>query len=435
MHIEGKMTYSNEEIGQQANAYARAFIDTSCTAASFNQYNLATQFEIRDQIASMRKEVSVASRNFPDISLSLDRKVDNFYASTYFSKQQRSGNCSEYSDLALEHIAEHHPTANAEIFHIEGGDHVFLVIGRDKNSNPSNPKTWGKNAVFCDPWANKVYPAADYQKHLQNFTAGRDMDPTTKRIENKTEPFNPKIHKLALADHRQFQPGDLNQSAERRENVIAFFQHKAAAAERALKTFESDLKTTAQQLESRYGANDKKLRAVQDKIKSVQTEISSLRHDVAQKTYTEQDYFKVKSQLENRLQQSMAATQFTAAEQETLNAHRSVNRERLRPVLGGSQTQNDIKKAAEKAQKTMVAADAEFRKKQAVAKKTRQKLKAAEDHRIAVAVAAPVNLTAMSKTTNNTPVPSAPPAPEEQNNPSQTAPNPFRTKPKKPTEI
>lgn len=430
------MTFSNEEIGQQANAYARAFIDTSCTAASFNQYNLATQFEIRDQIASMRKEVAVASRTSPDISLSLDKKVDNFYASTYFAKQQRSGNCSEYSDLALEHIAEHHPTAKAEIFHIEGGYHVFLVIGRDKNSNPSDPKTWGKNAVFCDPWADKVYPAADYQTQLQNFTAGRDMDPTTRRIENKTEPFDPKKHKLALAEQRQFQPGDLNQSAERRENVIAFFQHKAAAAERALTTFESDLKTTAQQLESRYGANDKKLRAVQDKIKSVQTEISSLRNDVAQKTYTEQDYFKVKSQLENRLQQSMAATQFTAAEQDTLDTHRSVNRERLRPVLGGTKTQDDIKKAAEKAQKTMVAADAEFRKKQAVAKKTKQKLKAAEDNRIEVA-AVPVNLTAMGKTTNNTPVPSAPPAPQEQeqNNPSQTAPTPFRTKPKKPTEI
>ncbi len=430
------MTYSNEEIGLQANAYARAFIDTCSTSVSFNQYNLATQFDIQNQITAMRKEVSDASKSSPQISLSLDKSVDDFYASTYFSKQQRSGNCSEYSDLALEHIAEHHPTTHAEVFHIEGGDHVFLVLGRDKNSNPSNPKTWGKNAVFCDPWANKVYPASDYQKNLQNFTSGREMDPATKRIQHSYESFNPDKHKLALSKARQFQSGDLNQSAERRANVITFFQHKAAAAEQALTTFEADLKATAQQLESRYGENDKKLKAVQEKIKSVQTEMNSLRHDVSQKTLTEQDYFKVKSQLENRLQRSIAATQFTPEEQKTLGTHRSEKREFLRPILGGAKTQGDVKKAAEKVQKTMAEADASFRKKQATAKKTQQKLKAAQAKHIPVAV--PINLTAMGETkTNgfNPPVPSTPPIAPEKNNHSNTAPTPFRTKPKKPTEI
>ena len=33
----------------------------------------------------------------------------------------------------------------------------------------SSPETWGKNAVICDPWSNKVYGAADYLKKLKNF--------------------------------------------------------------------------------------------------------------------------------------------------------------------------------------------------------------------------------------------------------------------------
>ena len=430
------MTYSNEEIGLQANAYALAFIDTCSTSVSFNQHNLATQFEIQSQIAAMRKEVSAASQSSPQISLSLDKSIDDFYASTYFSKQQRSGNCSEYSDLALEYIAEHHPTSHAEVFHIEGGDHVFLVLGRDKNSNPSNPDTWGSNAAFCDPWANKVYPASDYQKNLQNFISGRDMDPATKRIQHSYESLDPDKNKLSLYKARQFQPGDLNQSPERRANVIAFFQHKAAAAEQALTTFESDLKATAQQLENRYGANDKKLKAVQEKIKSVQTEMNSLRHDVSQKTLTEQDYFKVKSQLENRLQRSMAKTQFTPGEQKTLNPHRSETREFFRPIWGGAKTQNEIKKAAEKVQKTMAEADASFRKKQATAKKTQQKLKVAQAKH--TPIAAPVNLTAIGETTTqgfNPSAPSGTPKPTEKTNQANTAPTPFRTKPKKTTEI
>ena len=76
------MTYSNEEIGLQANAYARDFIDTCSTSVSFNQHNLATQFEIQSQIAAMRKEVSAASQSSPQISLSLDKSIDDFYAST-----------------------------------------------------------------------------------------------------------------------------------------------------------------------------------------------------------------------------------------------------------------------------------------------------------------------------------------------------------------
>ena len=38
-------------------------------------------------------------------------------------------------------------------------DHVFVVIGRPKETDPSNYQTWGTNPVVCDSWARRAYPA------------------------------------------------------------------------------------------------------------------------------------------------------------------------------------------------------------------------------------------------------------------------------------
>ena len=84
----------------------------------------------------------------------------------------------------------------------------------------------------------------------------------------------------------------------------------------------------------------------------------------------------------------------------------------------------------------MAEADASFRKKQATAKKTQQKLKVAQAKH--TPIAAPVNLTAIGETTTqgfNPSAPSGTPKPTEKTNQANTAPTPFRTKPKKTTEI
>jgi hypothetical protein len=52
---------------------------------------------------------------------------------------------------------------------IVNGDHTFLVIGRDSQSDPKNYKTWGPNAVVMDAWANKVYALEDLEKNLYDY--------------------------------------------------------------------------------------------------------------------------------------------------------------------------------------------------------------------------------------------------------------------------
>ncbi|MBV8632066.1 MAG: hypothetical protein JOZ83_14140 [Silvibacterium sp.] len=46
-------------------------------------------------------------------------------------------------------------------------DHAWIVIGRVDRSDPRSVKTWGREAVWCDPWqlrAGRVYSVDDLIK-------------------------------------------------------------------------------------------------------------------------------------------------------------------------------------------------------------------------------------------------------------------------------
>jgi hypothetical protein len=46
-------------------------------------------------------------------------------------------------------------------------DHVFVVIGRPKATDPTNYETWGPNPVVCDSWARLAYRAARLGHELE----------------------------------------------------------------------------------------------------------------------------------------------------------------------------------------------------------------------------------------------------------------------------
>lgn len=70
--------------------------------------------------------------------------------------------CEELSHLTKIEIMKKFPGANVEVVTLEGGNHAMLVVGRHKDSDPLNFKTWGNDAIFCDPWAKKIYPTSDF---------------------------------------------------------------------------------------------------------------------------------------------------------------------------------------------------------------------------------------------------------------------------------
>lgn len=116
-----------------------------------------------------------------------------------FVCKHRVANCGEYARAAQYLFKKHYPNIRAEVFGIaNGGGHTFLVIGRDPNSNPADPREWGEHAVVCDPWSGAVYPAKDISTKLHDFFSYHSE--ATNKEYSILAPFNPRFHRLILRE-------------------------------------------------------------------------------------------------------------------------------------------------------------------------------------------------------------------------------------------
>lgn len=71
------------------------------------------------------------------------------------AKLYKMGNCYEQSYVAAYYLMYQKKLRKVEILSIYNGDHVFVVIGRNFNSNIDDPSSWGKKCAVCDPWGNR----------------------------------------------------------------------------------------------------------------------------------------------------------------------------------------------------------------------------------------------------------------------------------------
>lgn len=69
-----------------------------------------------------------------------------------FPPKLNAAYCDELATYALQYLNQTFPEINVEAVVCEA--HVFLVLNRTTDSDPSNMLTWGKDAVLYDPWAN-----------------------------------------------------------------------------------------------------------------------------------------------------------------------------------------------------------------------------------------------------------------------------------------
>ena len=74
--------------------------------------------------------------------------------------QLEGGYCRELSHLAKTEIESKFKNIKVEVVSLDY--HCLLVIDRKAGSDPNDIETWGENAVMCDPWARKVYPASKF---------------------------------------------------------------------------------------------------------------------------------------------------------------------------------------------------------------------------------------------------------------------------------
>jgi hypothetical protein len=164
----------------------RGIIKDSDTHTQSNSYASEARSKLGTTIKHMRRKIASESKGKTHFEyLEITVKYTQLYG---------VGNCGEFGLVALYETIKRDISVSAEVFSIENGDHVFLVIGRDPDSDPHDYTTWGENAVICDAWSGEVYPASRLADILK--------DHATRKIGhgeeiNITPHFNPDYHLLA----------------------------------------------------------------------------------------------------------------------------------------------------------------------------------------------------------------------------------------------
>lgn len=92
------------------------------------------------------------------------------------SKKQRIGNCGELSHLVINFLKKNtllkknnDHCHRVEIISNDDGNHEFVVIDRDLNSDINKPLMWGKRAVIVDALTGKAFEAANIYNELLHY--------------------------------------------------------------------------------------------------------------------------------------------------------------------------------------------------------------------------------------------------------------------------
>lgn len=94
-------------------------------------------------------------------------QISNISYVAFQSAGYKCGNCGEQSATAFMYLLEH-GLSPLDIMSVVGGDHNYVVIGRENEDvgEGFGPVNWGANAVICDPWYGKFYRAGDMSWQL-----------------------------------------------------------------------------------------------------------------------------------------------------------------------------------------------------------------------------------------------------------------------------
>lgn len=247
----------NEEIAKEAMDYALIHIRMGCTQVTNNNLGDIYRASLNKGITDLRagsRYLKETMKLIPALNRSFDISMMEFFSTIEMCKKYSLGNCYELAFMALDYMMNLPTEINAEIFNIKGGDHVFLVIGRAEGSDPKDPMTWGKNAYFCDPWAQKVFAASNYLTELKNFQRINNM--------NQMEDFNP--HKHTLKQLRKINAKNIKAA------VVEYNKKLDSTLKFAIDILKKDLLDILETLDSKYGDNDKKHIIVKQLIKKLE---------------------------------------------------------------------------------------------------------------------------------------------------------------------
>lgn len=240
-------------LAKNALMHTRFFILNASTSLEYNGLCEAEKRSVVNTVAYIRNRY----RYFSPYSLETKTEVLRLESIVFNSIKHNAGNCFEMGMLALDYVMQVAPDTRAEIFSIQGGDHVFLVLGRELTSIDDNPQTWG-NAYICDPLADKFYPAYKYRELLKNYyTDDNDV--------NCIEHFNPNKHALVPAgyDSKNFMADTAPENVLKILNIYTNISTKLININEQLIV---DLKILADDLQNKSSTEDAKYKIIQNKV-------------------------------------------------------------------------------------------------------------------------------------------------------------------------
>lgn len=164
----------NLALAKEAMDYASGFVLKGSTQLASNAFGKEGINSINFAVNGMRENAN------QEINwLHIDEGLFSLLSTVYNTKKYFLANCGELALLALWYLESEHDLGNISVgvYHIKGGDHVFLVIGS------------GEGAVVCDPWSSSFYPLSEYKTKLKNYYYGSDGL-------NHVEDFDPKRHAI-----------------------------------------------------------------------------------------------------------------------------------------------------------------------------------------------------------------------------------------------
>ena len=259
----------NKNNALAACAYARENILWGSSQLVNNTYEACDKRALVTGVNDLR----TICQEYPDYLSGIDMTLQEFYHTVDTCKQLLLGNCMELAQMALDYVVHHTEDVEAEIYGIWGGDHYFLVIGRDAGSHPYEPDTWGSDAYICDPWSNNVYPASEYLTKLKNFRC--EIDPTTELTINYSDDFNE-------AEHVLYPFGNFNTTHIKQQGAVAneIFAKKAELIIKATDKLHLQLMMITKKLADKYGNDDSRRAAVMRIVENLNTATQALKADL-----------------------------------------------------------------------------------------------------------------------------------------------------------
>lgn len=292
-----------ENLAYEAKNYARKYILEGSTQLKNNDYPEEKRKALYKAVHDVRSKLYEEITDDP-YRIESNNLIYEFDKGTAIYSKYSIGNCAELVHFALDYIIRN-SNIYAERYTIQGGDHVFLVIGRDLGSDENDPESWGDNAFICDPWANEVYPAYQYASKLKNYYRVYSrldfLEPNAPLLGN-LEDFNRIAHTLVpTLNTNQLHA---NNRSALIPGLIENYQKKIQIIINALNVLKEYLEDIDKEIESKYSQRNSEHGTLRNRMNRIETMMNELESH-KQGKFSYNDYDEAHTQLRQKLKNSV----------------------------------------------------------------------------------------------------------------------------------